>query len=130
MVFNTHIDFVNSVNCTKHSCRCFNSGCNCTFSCNDNTLFFSFLLNNVRIAIHCVNNGLAAINLKCDPEYAIKLREAHESIEPGWHMNKKHWNTLYIHKNDLSPKLIYELIDHSYDMVLKGMTNKMRSELE
>ncbi|AUC74368.1 MmcQ/YjbR family DNA-binding protein [Olleya sp. Bg11-27] len=76
------------------------------------------------------DKGLAAINLKCDPEYAIKLREAHESIEPGWHMNKKHWNTLYIHKNDLSPKFISELIDHSYAMVVKGMTKKMRSELE
>ena len=76
------------------------------------------------------DNGLASINLKCDPEYAIKLREAHESIEPGWHMSKKHWNTLYIYKNDLSPKLISQLIDHSYDMVVKGMTNKMRLELE
>ncbi|MEQ3665916.1 MULTISPECIES: MmcQ/YjbR family DNA-binding protein [unclassified Olleya] len=74
--------------------------------------------------------GLASINLKCDPEYAINLREAHESIVPGWHSNKKHWNTVYIHKADLKPEFIKQLIDHSYDMVIKGMTKKIRLELE
>ncbi|WP_292947972.1 MmcQ/YjbR family DNA-binding protein [Olleya sp. UBA1516] len=74
--------------------------------------------------------GLASINLKCDPEYAINLREAHESIVPGWHSNKKHWNTVYFHKADLKPEFIKQLIDHSYDMVIKGMTKKMRLELE
>ncbi|MEL0644069.1 MmcQ/YjbR family DNA-binding protein [Olleya sp. Ti.3.14] len=74
--------------------------------------------------------GLASINLKCDPEYAINLREAHESIVPGWHSNKKHWNTVYIHKADLKPEFIKQLIDHSYDMVIKGMTKKMRLELK
>ena len=96
-----------------------------------NTLVFKVLGKMfVLVPLEKWDNGLASINLKCDPEYAIKLREAHESIEPGWHMSKKHWNTLYIHKNDLSPKFISELIDHSYDMVIKGMTKKMRSELE
>lgn len=76
------------------------------------------------------DNGLASINLKCDPEYALELRDTYQSIEAGWHMSKKHWNTLYIHQAELKPKFILELIDHSYDMVVKGMTKKMQLELK
>ena len=74
--------------------------------------------------------GEGSVNLKCDPQYALELRESYDSIEPGWHMSKIHWNSLYIHKGELQPKLVCELIDHSYDMVVKGMTKKMRQELE
>ncbi len=74
-------------------------------------------------------NTSSSINLKCDPEYALELREQYESIYGGYHMNKKHWNTLDIYKNELPPKLILELIDHSYDMVVKGMTKKMKEAL-
>ncbi|MCX7546957.1 MmcQ/YjbR family DNA-binding protein [Xanthomarina sp. F1114] len=73
--------------------------------------------------------GEKAINLKCNPEYALELREAYSSIRPGYHMSKKHWNTLYINEGELSPKFICELIDHSYDMVVKGMPKKMRDSL-
>lgn len=73
--------------------------------------------------------GEKAINLKSDPDYAIELREEHSSIRAGYHMSKKHWNTLYIHEGELSPKLISELIDHSYEMVVKGMPKKMRDSL-
>lgn len=73
--------------------------------------------------------GEAAINLKCDPSYAEELRAEHNSIRPGFHMNKKHWNTLYIHEGELEPKFIFELIDHSYDMVVKGMPKKKRTLL-
>lgn len=73
--------------------------------------------------------GEAAINLKADPNYSEELRAEYSSIRPGFHMSKKHWNTLYIHEAELSPKLIKELIDHSYDMVIKGMTKKMRDSL-
>ncbi len=74
-------------------------------------------------------SGQASLNLKCDPEYAISLRATHDSIVGGWHSNKKHWNTVLIHKGDLPPKFIFKLIDHSYDMVVKGMTKKMRDTL-
>lgn len=74
--------------------------------------------------------GEKAINLKCDPNFAEELRAEYGSIRPGYHMSKKHWNTLYIHEGELSPKFICELIDHSYDMVVKGMTKKMRDSLE
>ena len=55
-------------------------------------------------------------NAKCDPERAIELREAYECIIPGYHMNKKHWNTIII-DNTLNRKQLKELIDHSYDLV-------------
>lgn len=73
--------------------------------------------------------GEKAINLKCDPDYAEELRAAYSSIRT-YHMSKKHWNTLYIHEGELSPKFIFELIDHSYEMVLNGMTKKMRDSLQ
>lgn len=57
-----------------------------------------------------------SINLKCDPEKAIELREQHSSIVPGYHMSKKHWNTVVI-DGSLSVKQIKELVDHSYDLV-------------
>jgi len=68
------------------------------------------------------------VNLKCDPEYAIQLRERHEEVKPGWHMNKKHWNTVYIEDGDLSDDFIRELIDHSYDLIIKSLTKKKRAE--
>lgn len=57
------------------------------------------------------------INLKCDPERAIMLREEYEEITPGYHMNKKHWNSVSIEGN-LPDELIKELIDHSFDLVV------------
>jgi len=60
------------------------------------------------------------VNLKCNPEYAIQLREEYENIHPGYHMNKKHWNSVYINEA-ISGELIKELIDHSYDLVVKGL---------
>lgn len=74
--------------------------------------------------------GLASINLKANPEYSLELRATYESIEPGFHMNKNHWNSIYIHKGELTPKFIMELIDHSYQMVIKGMTKKLRDTLK
>ncbi|WP_299891214.1 MmcQ/YjbR family DNA-binding protein [uncultured Lacinutrix sp.] len=73
--------------------------------------------------------GKASINLKADPEYSEGLRAEYESIAPGFHMSKKHWNTIYIYKGELQAKFIIELIDHSYDMVVKSMTKKLRTSL-
>ncbi len=66
-----------------------------------------------------------SVNLKCDPERAIELRQTYEAVKPGYHMNKKHWNTVYFNL-DLSDKELRLLIDHSYDMVVKGMPKKMQ----
>jgi predicted DNA-binding protein (MmcQ/YjbR family) len=69
-----------------------------------------------------------AVNLKCDPEKAIELRASHEEVQPGYHMNKKHWNTVLTEGN-LEESLILHLIDHSYDMVIKGLPKKLREQL-
>ena len=58
------------------------------------------------------------INLKCEPERAIELREQYPSVEPGYHMNKKHWNTVTL-DGSIPPKEIFSMIDHSYDLVAK-----------
>ncbi|GGZ85950.1 MmcQ/YjbR family DNA-binding protein [Algibacter mikhailovii] len=73
--------------------------------------------------------GEAAINLKANPEYSELLRADYNSIRPGFHMSKKHWNTLYIHEGELTSDFIKTLIDHSYDMVVQGMTKKNRDRL-
>ncbi len=74
--------------------------------------------------------GDQSINLKCDPEYAEDLRAQYSTIKPGYHMNKKHWNTIDLTTGEISLKFLSELIDHSYDMVVKGMTKKMRDSLQ
>lgn len=74
--------------------------------------------------------GEESINLKCDPEKAIVLREEFEGINPGWHMNKRLWNTVTINNADVSDDLLRKLINHSYDLVVKGLTKKAQKELE
>ena len=67
------------------------------------------------------------VNLKCDPEKAIDLREHYPEVKPGWHMNKKHWNTVDIYRN-LSDSLIKEWVDHSYDLIVASLPKKKREE--
>jgi len=67
-------------------------------------------------------------NAKCDPERAIELRAEHEEIIPGWHMNKKHWNTVYM-DGRLSNKLLREIVDHSYQLVFDSLPKKVRAEI-
>lgn len=74
--------------------------------------------------------GQKTINLKCDPDYAEGLRAEYGAIYPGYHMSKKHWNTIDLTKDEVTSKFLTELIDHSYDMVVKGMTKKMRDSLK
>mgnify|MGYP001492894517 CR=1 FL=1 len=70
----------------------------------------------------------ATVNLKCDPERAIELREEFSDIIAGFHMSKKHWNTITIEGN-ITNELLKELIDHSYNLVVHGMTKKKQKEL-
>jgi predicted DNA-binding protein (MmcQ/YjbR family) len=70
-----------------------------------------------------------SMNLKCDPERAIGLRESNPAITPGYHMSKKHWNTV-IPDGSVSKKLLFEMIDHSYDLVFRSLPAKVRSEVE
>ena len=62
-------------------------------------------------------------NVQCDPDRAMELREQYQSIQPGYHMNKKHWNTV-IADGTLSGKQLKEFIDHSYELVAGGKKKK------
>ena len=69
-------------------------------------------------------------NLKCDPEDAVRLRADHEGlIVPGWHMNKRHWNTVTV-DGGLPDPLLRELIEDSYDLVVAGLTRAERLRLD
>ena len=68
-------------------------------------------------------------NVKCDPDKAIALRETYKCVKPGYHMNKKHWNTVTC-DGTASQKLIKEWISHSYDSVVSSLTQKLKKELE
>lgn len=68
------------------------------------------------------------INLKCDPEEAISLRETHPSIIPGYHMNKKNWNTVIL-DGSIEESLVRQMIDNSYDLVFFSLPAKIRNDL-
>jgi len=71
-----------------------------------------------------------SVNLKCDPIYTLELRSLYEGITPGFHMNKKHWNTIDLsEKTDVDEETIRELIDHSYEQVFGSLTKKLQREL-
>ena len=70
-----------------------------------------------------------SVNLKCDPERAIDLRETYHGINAGFHMSKKHWNTVD-NNSDVPDELFFELIDHSYDLVVQRLTKKLQAELK
>ena len=95
------------------------------FPFDEDTLAFKvmgkiFLLTDIR--------EFKSVNLKCDPEQAVELREKYEAVKPGFHMNKKHWNTVEI-PGDYSRKDLSDWILHSYQMVIKGLTAQQRKEL-
>lgn len=69
-----------------------------------------------------------SINLKCDPERAVDLRERYPGIIPGYHMNKQHWNTVAT-DGSVPEKLLCELIDHSYDLIRASLPKKAQAEL-
>lgn len=68
------------------------------------------------------------VNLKCEPEKAIDLRDMYPDIKEGYHMSKKHWNTIKI-EGSLPNKLLKQLIDHSYELVIQGMPKRKQQEL-
>lgn len=69
-----------------------------------------------------------SINLKCDPLYALELRSIYESVNAGYHMNKKHWNTVTL-DGDVDDTLLKELIDHSYELIYSKLPKRERDLL-
>lgn len=70
----------------------------------------------------------ATVNLKCDPAYAVELRAAHAAVQPGYHMNKRHWNTVTL-DGSLDEDELRGLVDDSYDLVVARLPRRLRCEL-
>jgi predicted DNA-binding protein (MmcQ/YjbR family) len=82
------------------------------------------LLSTVKLLDSCYQ-----VNLRCDPDRALDLRDRHEAIMPGDHMNKTHWTTVDLSGN-LPRDLVRELIDHSYQLVVAPLPKKLHAELD
>lgn len=70
------------------------------------------------------------INLKCDPIYALELRNLYKGIRAGYHMNKKHWNTVTLSNSDVDDETVKELIDHSFELVFSKLPKKVQRSLQ
>jgi len=69
-----------------------------------------------------------SISVKCDPELAAELRESYTEVQPGYHLSKKHWNTVDT-SGSLTRSQLCEMIDHSYNLVIKSLPKKVRETL-
>ena len=97
-----------------------------SFPFDDVTLVFKVL--DKLFALTSLDKELS-LNLKCDPETAIQLRAEYPAVLPGYHMSKKHWNTVMI-DGSINDKLIYQWIDDSYQLVAGRLTRKQKEELK
>lgn len=97
-----------------------------SFPFDETTLVFK--VGGKMFALIDVDKGISA-NLKCDPERAIELREKFNAVNPGYHMNKQHWNTITFNE-DVSSDLLKELILHSYELIYGSLPKKLKNELE
>jgi predicted DNA-binding protein (MmcQ/YjbR family) len=71
----------------------------------------------------------ATANLKCDPDLALELRDRYEQVQPGYHMNKKHWNTVEI-DSGIAEAELRRMIDHSYELVVESLPKVARAKLK
>ncbi|RRO11923.1 MmcQ/YjbR family DNA-binding protein [Flavobacteriaceae bacterium 14752] len=103
-----------------------------SFPFDDNVLVFKVM--NKMFALTSLKKweaGEHSINLKCDPKKAIKLREKYpEFVFPGFHMHKKHWNTVVIENSDLIETFIKHLINYSYELVVSKLSKKDKAKLD
>jgi len=98
-----------------------------TFPFDETTLVFKVM--GKMFALTGLDSDDFRVNLKCDPEWAIELREEYPDIIPGYHMSKKHWNTVILEDSMLEEDFVLKLIDHSYDLVVSKLTKKLKAEL-
>ena len=87
-----------------------------------------FKVGNKLFALLDTENRPTTLALKCDPERAVQLRETYDAVVPGYHLNKKHWNTITINGSVPNSEL-REWIDHSYELVRKSLPKAVRAEL-
>ncbi|PSR15189.1 MAG: MmcQ-like protein [Bacteroidetes bacterium] len=98
-----------------------------TFPFDEVTLVFKVM--GKMFALSGLDREVFTMNLKCDPDWALELRERYEEVQPGYHMSKKHWNTIN-GEGEMPEDLLYQLIDHSYDLVVASLPKKLRADLE
>ena len=79
-------------------------------------------------AITALKREPLQISLKCEPELARQFRDSYEAIAPGWHLNKRHWNTITC-GGDCPDRLIRDMIEDSYDLVVEGLPKQKRERL-
>ncbi len=96
-----------------------------SFPFDDTTLVFKVM--NKMFALVNLDDD-PRLNLKCDPEQAIVLREHYDSVIPGYHMNKKHWNTIVLDET-ISDRLLMQWIDDSYNLIVESLPKKLKQEL-
>ncbi|EAQ49919.1 MmcQ/YjbR family DNA-binding protein [Leeuwenhoekiella blandensis] len=101
------------------------------FPFNEDTLVFKVMGKMYALSsLMSWENGEPRINLKCDPEEAIFLREKYpESVLPGYHMNKQLWNTVVLN-GELTPIQVLQFIDDSYTLIVNSLTKKLKEELK
>ncbi|MBL7918562.1 MAG: MmcQ/YjbR family DNA-binding protein [Bacteroidia bacterium] len=98
-----------------------------SFPFDENTLVFK-VGGKIFLLVDIESNPLS-FNVKCNPELAIELREKYTHVKPGYHMNKKHWNTIVCETN-LNDTLLKNWIDLSYNLVLNSLPKKIKSQLK
>jgi predicted DNA-binding protein (MmcQ/YjbR family) len=79
-----------------------------------------FKVSRKMFALATLDEVPTTVNLKCDPDWALELRDRYEQVTPGYHMNKRHWNTIEI-EGGVPDLEVRKMIDHSYDLVTKGL---------
>ena len=79
-------------------------------------------------ALAALDEFPVTVNLKCDPDLALELRDRYEQVRPGYHMNKRHWNTVEIDSGVPEAELC-KMIEHSYDLVVRALSKAQRDQL-
>jgi len=88
-----------------------------------------FKVGNKMFVLYSDESDEVSLNLKCDPIYALELRAIYESVIPGYHMSKKHWNTVTCNQ-EVEDALVKEWIDDSYNLVFSSLTKKLQKEID
>ncbi|GAA1296420.1 MmcQ/YjbR family DNA-binding protein [Streptomyces sanglieri] len=89
---------------------------------------FVFKVLGKMFALSALDARPLTVNLKCDPDEAVRLREKYDAVVPGWHMNKRHWNTVTV--SGVPDRVLRELIEDSYDLVVAGLPKADRLRLD
>ena len=98
-----------------------------SFPFDETTLVFKVM--GKMFALTDLESETLTVNLKCNPDDAINLREEYPAVRPGYHMNKNHWNTVYV-DGSVTDEMIFQWIDVSYNLVKKSLSRKLQQELE